>query len=182
MRPWREWHAPMVDDFKEMPFSQAALISNDPVDPIPAHATSAWLHALDDATIDTLIRHVFVAGGPPPIMFAEIRHAAGQVAAVDPASSAYSHREHALVLEMVGFTPTPEAHHALVGAFAQVMDDLKPTLTGHVYMNFLEGEESLTRTRDAYSAETYQRLTQLKAAYDPDNRLGYSFDIPPSDH
>ena len=30
---WREWQPPLMDDFKEIPFSEAASISQDPVDP-----------------------------------------------------------------------------------------------------------------------------------------------------
>ena len=32
---WRTWRTPFIDDFKTMPFSAVATISNDPVDPMP---------------------------------------------------------------------------------------------------------------------------------------------------
>ena len=38
---WREWQAPLIDDFKVMPFSQVGTISNDPVGPMPGLSTGA---------------------------------------------------------------------------------------------------------------------------------------------
>jgi hypothetical protein len=57
--------------------------------------------------------------------------------------------------------------------------ELQPALTGGVYLNFLEGQESTDRTRDAYSSDNFRRLSALKAAYDPENRLNCSFAIFP---
>jgi hypothetical protein len=45
----------------------------------------------------------------------------------------------------------------------------------------VNGKESRARVKDAYSLDSYQRLTSLKTKYDPDNRLGYSFNIPPKE-
>ena len=57
--------------------------------------------------------------------------------------------------------------------------DLRDALTGGVYLNFLEGEKSLERTRDSYKQTNYIKLLAIKATYDPDNYLRYSFAIPP---
>ena len=61
---------------------------------------------------------------------------------------------------------------------AQIKARLQPGLTGGVYMNFLEGEESQERVKDGYAPEAFQRLIELKAAYDPDHRLRSGFNIP----
>jgi hypothetical protein len=45
----------------------------------------------------------------------------------------------------------------------------------------VNGKESRARVKDAYSLNPYQRLTSLKTKYDPENRLGYSFNIPPKE-
>ena len=50
-----------------------------------------------------------------------------------------------------------------------------------VYMNWLEGEESRERIEDAYSAQSYWRLRELKAKFDPENRFGFGFNIQPAD-
>lgn len=175
---WRDWQAPIVDDFKARPFSEAELISNDPPNPIPAMMTGAWLHALDDDTLDVLLGYTLPQGGPPAVTFTEVRHAGGAIGRVDRAQNAYCHREASLLLFVIGMTPSPEAGQAFLGQAARMKQALGGSLTGGVYMNFLDGEESRQRTRDAYSPETYGKLSALKAAYDPQDRLSYSFNIP----
>lgn len=177
---WRNWQAPFIDDFKAMPFSQVATISNDPVDPMPGLSTGAWLRELSDEAIDILIRQVGPGNGPSPVVFAEVRHAGGAIARTNLRANAYGNRDASLLLQMVGVTPTPEAHRQLSQYTGQIKAQLRPYLTGGVYMNFLEGEESQQRVADGFSLETYQRLMALKAAYDPDNHLRSGFNIQPA--
>jgi len=107
----------------------------------------------------------------------EVRHAGGAIARVESSANAYGHRDAELVLNLIGMTPTPEAYQHLVAYSTEFKRLLEPSVTGGVYMNFLEGEESRRRIRDAYSPETYQRLAALKAKYDPHNLFNYSFNI-----
>lgn len=180
LQSWREWRAPIIDDFKAMPFSDVATISNDPVDPMPALSTGAWLRELSDEAIDVLVQYGAPSEGPPPLIFAEVRHAGGMVSQVDRDANAYGNRDAFLLLQMVGVTPTPEAHGHLQQYTAQIKGRLQPYLTGGVYMNFLEGEESQGRVKDGYAPQAFRRLTELKAVYDPDNRLRSGFNIPPA--
>lgn len=174
---WRSWRAPLIDDFKTMPFSQVAAISNDPVEPIAAVASGAWLSELSDAAIDILITNSQPAAGSP-LIFIEVRHAGGAMA--HPGTGAYSNRADSLSLEMVGAIFSPEGHTALRRFHAQVKQALQPYLSGKVYMNFIEGEESQAQIKNGFSPEAYQRLTRLKAKHDPENVFGYSFNIPPA--
>jgi hypothetical protein len=109
-----------------------------------------------------------------------VRHAGGAITRVDPQTAAYSNRDARHLLQLIGITPTPEAHQQLEGYVSQFKQALAPHLTGGVYMNFLEGEESFQRAQDGFSPEAYRRLRELKARYDPDNRFSFGFNIPPS--
>jgi len=180
LQPWRSWQVPFIDDFKVMPFSQVATISNDPVDPLPGLSTTAWLRELSDEAIDILIRHTMPGDGPSPLIFTEVRHVGGAVARVNPQANAYSNRDASLLLHMVGVTPTPEAHSHLAQYTAQIKAQLHPYLAGGVYMNLLDGEEAQQRVADGFSPEAYRRLAMLKAKYDPDNRLRSGFNILPA--
>jgi FAD/FMN-containing dehydrogenase len=177
LKVWRDWQAPFIDDFKAMPFNQVATISNDPVDPLPGLSTTAWLRRLSDEAIDTLIRYVVPGNGPSPLVCAEVRHVGGAVARVNPQTNAYGNRDASLLLQMIGLTPTPDASRYLAQYTGQIKAELQPDLTGGVYMNFLEGEESQQRVEDGFSPEAYERLAALKAAYDPYNRLHSGFNI-----
>jgi FAD/FMN-containing dehydrogenase len=174
---WRTWRTPLIDDFKTMPFSQVALISNDPVEPMAALTSTAWLRELSDEAIEIMVNSSNPALGSP-LAFLEVRHAGGAI--VQPQASAYSNREGVLNMQMVGAVFSPEGHAALTTFYAQVKQALQPYLTGKVYMNFLEGEESQAQVKRGFSAEAYQHLTQLKAKYDPENVFGYAFNITPA--
>jgi FAD/FMN-containing dehydrogenase len=176
---WRQWREPMVDMFGPMPFANVAQISSDPEDPIPGSSSGAWLRELDDAAIDTLISYVKPSGGPPPIIMAEVRHAGGAISRVDPASAAFGNRDQTLLLFYTGMTPTPEAREGFAQHSARMKEALAPSLSGRVYINFLEGSESAERVKDAFSAEALERLSELKARYDPDNRLNRAVNIKP---
>jgi FAD/FMN-containing dehydrogenase len=176
---WRNWQAPLLDDFKVMPFSEVATISNDPVDPVPGLSSGAWLRDLSDETADILLRYVLPQSGPPPLMFAEVRHAGGAIAKADPHSAAYGNRDAMHSLQVVGVTPTPEIHATVSQHVAQLKSELASHLHGGVYLNFLEGEEARSRTQQGYLPETYARLRALKTKYDPQNRFSHSYDILP---
>ena len=174
---WRAWQTPLIDDFKPLPFSEVATISNEPVEPTAAMSTSAWLRELSDEAIEILIDRMKPANGSP-LVFAEVRHVGGVVAR--PQATAYSNRDASLILHMLGMVFSPESHQAAQQYAAQFKQALQPYLTGRVYMNFLEGTESQEQIRNGYAPEAYERLTQLKAKYDPDNVLAYGFNIQPA--
>lgn len=180
LQSWRDWRVPYFDGFGVMPFSEVATVSAEPLDPIPALSTGAWLRELSDEALDILLRHVAPGDGPSLLVFAEIRHFGGAVARVSPQASAYGNREASFLLHLLGVTPTPEVYSNLAQYTGQIKEQLRPYLTGGVYMNFLEGQESQRRVESGYSPEAYRRLAALKAAYDPDNRLQSGFNIQPA--
>lgn len=179
MEYWRNWQTPLLDDFKKMPFSDVATISNDPVDPVPGVSSGAWLANISNAVADILTHYILPQGGAPMLMFAEIRHAGGAIAWVDSGSAAYGNRNAMYSLQVVGVAPTPEIKRAVRKHIAQLKSDLMPHLHGGIYMNFLEGEEARDRTRQGFSPEAYTRLRALKTKYDPRNMFSHSYDIPP---
>ncbi|MDX1435661.1 MAG: FAD-binding oxidoreductase [Anaerolineales bacterium] len=174
---WRDWQAPLMDEFKPMPFSDVAAISNDPPDPVPGRSTSAWLSGFHDEAIEALIDYGFPGPGGPPLAVTEVRHAGGAIARVDPETTAYSLRQARHLLQLIGITPTPDLSDQLVQYTTALLEALEPHLDRGVYMNFLEGEESRRRVREGFSTEAYNRLAELKARYDPDRRLHAGFAI-----
>ena len=48
-----------------------------------------------------------------------------------------------------------------------------------VYVNFL-GDEGEARVREAYPGETYERLAEIKRAYDPENLFRFNQNIAPT--
>ena len=178
IQPWLEWRAPMANMFQTLPVSEMRAISNDPVDPMPSATNGTYLRELSDDAIDTIIRYGLGQGGQPPLVFAEVRHMGGAISRVSADANAYSHRDETLNLVMIGVAPTPEAGQFFQQYTAEFMQALGAARSEAVYANFLDGEEAQRRIREAYTAAKFERLTAIKAQYDPQNRFGYAFQIP----
>jgi len=174
---WREWQAPLIDDFRERSFRDADQISQDPVDPLPAMASCEWIRDLSDETADALIRHTFPQGGPPSFIFCEVRLAGGAVARVAADANAYSHRDERFILYAVGVGPNDEAAGQYRQQLGRLREALGPARTGKIYINFIEGDELRGRTRDGYSEQTLGRLRAVKARYDGDGRIVSGFEL-----
>lgn len=174
VQPLLDWKQPIISTFHPMPFSESDTISNDPLHPVAGRSSGAWLTDLSDETVDTLLKFT----QPPALLKTEIRYAGGAIARVDDGTTAYSHRSETLLMQSVGMTPTPDAVKQYEAHMAAFKRALQPHLSGTVYMNFLEGEEARAETARAFDAQKFQRLSKLKAKYDPDNLFRFGFDIP----
>jgi FAD/FMN-containing dehydrogenase len=102
----------------------------------------------------------------------------GAIARVPDDATAFAHRNSKIMVNIATFYEGPEDHdrrQTWVEDFVALLrqDD------GGVYVNFLadEGEE---RIRAAYPGSTWDRLTAIKARYDPDNVFRRNQNIPPA--
>ena len=71
--------------------------------------------------------------------------------------------------------PEGERHVAWARDFFSAM---QPHAGGRVYLNFL-GDEGPERVRQAYGDRQYERLVELKRAYDPTNFFRLNQNIEP---
>jgi hypothetical protein len=176
---WRDWKEPLHDMWAEIPFSQAATISNDPEDPMPSYSDGAWLSGLDDGVVEKIIEYTLPRGGPPQLVFTEVRHAGGAISKVAPDANAYSHREAQFAMDMIGLVMEPEAFDRLSAYTAEFRKELSPYLTGGVYMNFIDGEGVKEHTAKAFTESKFSKLRKIKTKYDRDDIFGYGFAIKP---
>jgi FAD/FMN-containing dehydrogenase len=174
---WRDWHPPLIDQFQALPFTRAAEISQDPLDPTPFCMTSGWLRELSSELIDALIRYTLPQGGPPAIVFSEVRLSGGAVARVDPESCAYSHRSETLIWASMAIPLSAEHAVQIETVFDSMRAALGPALSGKSYMNFLDRDEAHDRTHEGYSDTALKRLREIKAKYDPDYRFSYGYNF-----
>lgn len=180
IRQWLDWQTPMVNTFAEMPFANIAAVSNDPVEPRPLHYSSELLDDLSDDAIDIITR--FATDSASPLTINEIRHAGGAIARVAPDANAIGHRDAQFYLILVGAVPSQESRANLEAYIRRFKEALSPYLPGGVYLNFIRADEAAQRAQDAYLPESYARLLELKAKYDPANmfRFTYRLVAPPN--
>jgi hypothetical protein len=164
---------PVADMWEDMPFSEVARISNDPVDPLPAILTGGWLTGLDGEVGKAVADLTFPAGGPPVLMFSEIRHVGGRVARGDRSSTVLGNRDLEFVWHALGVPMAPEMDPAIRARLDELRAALGRHDTGRTYLNFVEGEERRSRVADAVDGDDAAALRQLKQELDPDDVLRF---------
>jgi FAD/FMN-containing dehydrogenase len=102
----------------------------------------------------------------------------GAVHRVGPEETAWAHRDVTFSEVIIGVDPDP-ANAAAVTRWAQDYHEaVHPYSTGAAYLNFMM-EEGQDRLRATYGGN-YDRLTRIKAEYDPGNVFRANWNIPPA--
>jgi hypothetical protein len=138
---------------------------------------SVELPPLTDDTIDTLVEHAAVQTSPRS--YCIVLQLGGALARVGEHETAFGQRDaaHNVAINAVWTEEDPDAERHIAWARG-FFDALQPHARGRVYVNFL-GEEGDDRVRQAYGARNYERLVELKRAYDPTNFFRHNQNITP---
>lgn len=162
---WRDWREPALDLFGEMPFRDAAAISQDPVDPVPAMSSARWLTGIDEEVGEAILEASVGGSAPSPVIIAETRHAGGAISR-PAADTAHPNRSADRLLQIVALTATPEAVADTEARLDRLWERLDEKVVAP-YLNFLEGDERVESGRKAFDAPTWERLMAVKKTYDP---------------
>ena len=65
-------------------------------------------------------------------------------------------------------------------AWARAFLDALESHRAGVYVNFLDSDDDTSRVREAYGDDTYRRLAEVKAKYDPENVFHNNKNIQPA--
>ena len=168
----------VADTFDVMPASALSAISMDPVEPLPVLNHTELLRDLTPAAIDVLVDLV----GPDsqsPLVMLELRQIGGALMGPAGALSSMAHAGAAYTVNAIGITPTPAQAAAVRIHLERLETNLRPHVTGNTYLNFLDLEGATPpRIRASFSREDWERLTGLKATYDPHNVFRFNRNIP----
>ena len=137
------------------------------------------LAALSDEVIDIVAEHAYHATSPRS--YAAMFHMGGAVARAPREATAYSGRdvEHTMSIDAVWLPEQDDTVRAAETAWARsFFDALQPHRAG-VYVNFLDSDDDTSRVREAYGDDTYRRLAEVKAKYDPENVFHNNKNIQP---
>ena len=136
-----------------------------------------FLDRVDRSAAETMIEHLQKSDALMSVT--QLRVLGGAMARVPADATAFAHRGSRIMANVAAVYDRPETadkHTAWVSDFAAALRQEDPG----AYVNFLfdEGE---ARVRAAYPGSTWDRLTAIKARYDPTNLFRLNQNIPPAD-
>jgi FAD/FMN-containing dehydrogenase len=130
---------------------------------------------------DEAIRRIALLGRSRPSAQTRLHliRLGGYASRVPPEATAVATREHPYIIHLMT-TWTDPADTARCTAWAgQAFEILRPLGPAGAYLNFV-GDEGQDRIRATFGDAGYQRLADLKARLDPDNRFTLNHNIEPA--
>ena len=134
---------------------------------------------LSDEAIDVIAEYAPEA--PSPYTVIVVAGNSGVARCVSSIATAYVHRSEAFNVMLLAAWDDPVDAERNICWTRSLHEDLRPHMTGGVYVNDLDDpqEEGEQRIRAAFG-ENYDRLTMLKAKYDPENVFRSNQNIRPA--
>ena len=179
LRPLLEWGDPWLTRVQPMPYTAVQAMTDDATPwGINEYFKIDYLPELPDAAIDALINKAAEAGSPHSAVY--LSALGGALARTDRTTMALEVPDAKWFYFCEALWSDPaDADNEITWA-RTLMDRMRPWGLDTAPANFISADEVTTRLRASYGAETYQRLTALKDAYDPDNVFALNQNIPPS--
>ncbi|WP_410811134.1 FAD-binding oxidoreductase [Micromonospora sp. 067-2] len=177
LAPLRGLGTPLLDSVRRQRLSDVANL--DPASHAagsPTYSHVEYLSSLSDEVIDGLVRIAHTT--MPPLMQLEVQQLGGALADEVGAHQAFTAPSAPFLLHAVTpavTAPMDQIAAATTDAFASLGD----VYTGEAYFNFLRGDQQ-DRVGDAFGADTFRRLREIKATYDPDNMFRFTLNVPPT--
>jgi FAD/FMN-containing dehydrogenase len=175
LRPVRDL-GPAVDTFAIVPPATLGDMAMDPPDPLPFVSTTALLGDLPSAGVDELVS----AAGPgsgSPLAMVELRHMGGALARRSPGAGARATLPGSIAMLSLG-VPEDEASAATARTYLESVDRaVLPYHTGD-YPNFVMEPADAS---SFFDADTWTRLREAKALYDPNDLFEGNHHIPPAE-
>jgi FAD/FMN-containing dehydrogenase len=132
---------------------------------------------LGDPAIDLLTDYAGRLPSPECEIF--IAHLGGAVNRVPATATAYPHRDANFVVNVHTRWGEAAQDAECIGWARSFFDALAPHATGGVYVNFMPADEAQRVQGGAYGVN-YERLSKLKAKYDPGNLFRQNQNIEPA--
>jgi hypothetical protein len=175
--PFRALATPLVDTIQPMRYPALyEMLEGGPESVAQEQAHSTFVDHLDDGRAEAILEHLRTSTAPMAV--AQLRVLGGAMARVSVEATAFAHRRRRIMIAAGAVyedaVDTP-VHRAWVDSLADAVHDEE----SGVYVNFL-GDEGAARVGEAYPAPTWERLTRIKAAYDPNNLFHLNHNIPPA--
>jgi FAD/FMN-containing dehydrogenase len=177
LRPLRDL-GPARDTFATVPPVVLGDLAMDPLDPVPFHLTHQLLDRLPAETIDELMAKVGPGSGrSETVTILQFRHMGGALAREVPGAGARATLPGEICVMALGAVFDEPSDVAVRDALADIDATVRPHHAGE-YPNFVEEPADASAFFDP---DTWRRLRELKALYDPHDVFKGNHHIPPAD-
>jgi FAD/FMN-containing dehydrogenase len=175
LAPFRAIAPPLADMLRPMPYPGVYPPEQEDYHPIAASRTM-FVDEVDDAAAHTILERVEASDAP--MRAVQLRVLGGAMARVPNDATAFAHRDRRLMINVASFAADAgelPMRAEWVGALASSIQRGPEA----AYVGFLL-DEGPDRVRQAYPGATWERLTEVKAKYDPTNLFRLNQNIPPA--
>ena len=138
---------------------------------------STYLPDLSDDLIDVIAENAFASSSPRS--YVAMFHLGGAVSRVPEAATAFGNRHASHAITLDGVWRPGDDYAARDIAWARRFFAALEKYRDGVYVNFLGADEDPDRVREAYGSSVYERLVDVKTAYDPNNVFHHNQNIRP---
>jgi FAD/FMN-containing dehydrogenase len=166
---------PVMDTFAAARPADLAELAMDPPAPVPFASTTALVDGLDAGSIERLVDLVG-AGSGSALPLVQIRQMGGALSRAEVGAGARATLAGEFCVFALGVAADPASTEATHRDLVAIERLLAPSRVGH-YPNFVE--DSGSDVRAFWDAETWARLTAVKAAYDPADLVRGNHHLPP---
>jgi FAD/FMN-containing dehydrogenase len=179
LRPLRAFGSPLEDGIRPMAYTALQSAPDEGFSPGQQHYwKSSNLEHLSDEAIEVMVR--LVKEMPSPSSGVGLQQMHGAASRVDPAATAFPHRDEHYDLLILSQWANPADSEENVRWTRELFEAMQPFVGKGVYVNNL-GEEEGDRVKEAYG-EHYERLVALKDRYDPTNLFRLNQNVKPTAH
>ena len=169
---------PLLDAMQQIPFPAMQGLF-DPLLPkgLGWYWKGDFVKELTDRAIDAHVEHA--ARIPPGPSIMHLYPVDGAVHDIPSDATAFGCRDARWSMVIAGITPVLEESAVVTQWAKDYFAALHPMNPGGGYVNFMMEDEGRERVRAAYG-KNYERLTRVKAKYDPWNFFRVNQNIPPA--
>jgi FAD/FMN-containing dehydrogenase len=179
LRPLKEFGSPVMVELGPLPYTvlNSLLDAGYPTGSLN-YWKSGFVSGLPDELLDEVLERFAVC--PSPMTAILLEHFHGEVTRVPVEATAFAHRAPGYNLVITSVWTDPDASDENIVWTRETFEALEPFRSGGRYLNyFSEDDVGDDPVRAAYGPN-YERLVELKKAYDPDNVFRLNANIPPA--
>ena len=164
LRPLLDLGEPLLNTFGTIPAAGLSALNGDPEEPVPGLGDGDLLGELSPEAVDALV-DVAGSGSGSPLLSVQLRQLGGAMARPPANGGATAALDAEFAVYSVGMAADPDGAAAVGAHVKKVHQALEPWSATRRYLNFVDQPAPAAQSFDE---DTYSRLQEVKAAYDPD--------------